>query len=269
VIVWIVWSLVGVVVAVGAALAVAWSLRDRSIPQPVPTPKMAHVTPLALTPQQIARFPRLPPVVHHLHAINPGDGWPPKLARAKSPRTVTPLPPLTVLDSRREDRLRRHALQDPRIKALLGGRWEYLGCHQTEQRNYRHDGALHARLSFYNYTARHAIDVELVDDEIVEVRRLDGYMPPEGPIEIRQAIAMARADGRLNGKVEALDSHAILQSPTEPAHPLGGRRILWVVFSEPDDPRREMPARFAALVDLTEQKVVWAGEAPCRRDGER
>lgn len=266
---WIVWSLMGVVVAVGAALAVAWILRNRSIPQPTPTPRMAHVTPLALTPQQIAQFPRLPPVVHHLYAIKPEDGWPPKLARAKAPRTLTPLRPLAVLDRTREDRLRRCALQDPRIQALLGGRWEYLGCHQTEQRNYRHDGALHARLSFYNYTARHAIDVDMVNDEIVEVRRLTDYMPPEGPIEIRQAIAMARADGRLKGKVEALDSHAILHSPTDPAHPLGGRRILWVVFSEPDDPRRELPARFTALVDLTEQKVVWAGEAPCRRDDRR
>lgn len=263
---WIVWSLVGVAVAVGAVIAVACLLRNRSIPQPSPTPKVAHVAPLALTPQQIAQFPRLPPVVHNLYAINPEDGWPPKLARAMAPRTLTPLRPLTVLDSRREDRLRHHALQDPRIKALLGGRWEYLGCHQTEQRNYRHDGPLHARLSFYNYTARHAIDVEMVNDDIVEVRRLDDYMPPEGPVEIKQAIAMARADGRLKGKVEALDSHAILQSPADPAHPLGGRRILCVVFSEPDDPRREMPARFTALVDLTEQKVVWAGEAPCQRD---
>lgn len=261
---WIVWSLVGVVAAVGVVIAVARILRNRSTPPLDPTPKVAHVTPLALTPQQIAQFPRLPPVVHHLYAIKPEDGWPPKLARAMAPRTLTPLRPPAVLDRRREARLRHLALQDPRVKALLGGRWEYLGAHQTEQRNYRHDGALHVRLSFYNYTARHAIDVQVVNDDIVEARRLDDYMPPEAPSEIRQAIAMARADARLKGKVEALDSHAILQSPVDPAHPLRGRRILWVVFSEPDDPRREMPARFTALVDLTEQNVVSAGEAPCR-----
>lgn len=254
-----VWSLVGIA-TVGVITAVA---RIRRKPLD-PTPRVAHVTPLALTPQQIAQFPRLPAVVHHLHAINPEDGWPPKLARAMAQRTLTPLRPLSVLDRSREDRLRRRALHDPRIQALLGGRWEYLGCHQTEQRNYRHDGALHARLSFYNYTARHAIDVDMVNDDIVEVLRRDDYMPPEGPSETKQAIAMARADARLRGKVEALDSHAILHSPAAPAHPLRGRRILWVVFSEPDDPRREMPARFTALVDLTEQVVVWAGEAPCR-----
>ena len=64
---------------------------------------MAHVTPLALTPQQIAQFPRLPAVVHHLHAINPEDGWPPKLARAMAQRALTPLRPLTVLDRSHED----------------------------------------------------------------------------------------------------------------------------------------------------------------------
>jgi hypothetical protein len=263
-----VWSVVSIV-AIGVAIAVARIRRRWAIPPLDPSPRVAHVTPLALTPQQIAQFPRLPPVVHHLYAISPEDGWPPKLARAAAPRTLTPLRPLSVLDRSREDRLRRRAQHDPRIQALLGGRWEYLGCHQTEQRNYRHDGALHARLSFYNYTARHAIDVDMVNDDIVGVVRRDDYMPPEGPGEMRQAIAMARADARLRGKVEELDSHAILQSPVDPAHPLQGRRILWVVFSEPDDPRREMPARFTALVDLTEQEVVWAGEAPCRRDDRR
>lgn len=263
-----VWSVVGIV-TVGVGIVVARIRRRSSTPPLDLTPRMAHVTPLALTPQQIAQFPRLPAVVHHLHAIKPEDGWPPRLARAQAPRTLTPLRPLTVLDRSREHRLRRRALHDPRIQALLGGRWDYLGCHQTEQRNYRHDGALHARLSFYNYTARHAIDVDMVNDDIVEVFRRDDYMPPEGPGEMKQAIAMARADARLSGKVEALDAHAILQSPADPAHPLRGRRILWVVFSEPDDPRREMPARFTALVDLTEQEVLWAGEAPCRRDGKR
>lgn len=263
-IVWLVWNLVGIV-AVGVVIAVA---RIRRRPSG-PGPRVAHVTPLALTPQQIAQFPRFPPVVHHLYAINPEDGWPPKLARAMAPRTLTPLRPLTVLDHGREHRLRRQALHDPRIQALLGGRWDYLGCHQTEQRNYRNDGALHARLSFYNYTARQAIDVELVNDDIVEIVRRDDYMPPEGPGEMTQAIAMARADARLRGKVEVLDAHAILQSPADPAHPLCGRRTLWVVFSEPDDPRREMPARFTALVDLTGQQVVWAGAAPCRRDDQR
>ncbi len=262
---WIVWSLVGVVTAVGVVIAVVWILGHRLIPPRDSTLKVAHVTPLALTPQQIAQFPRLPPVVHHLHAINREAGWPPKPARAMASRTLTPLRPATVFDHRREARLRHLALQDPRVHALLGGRWEYLGGHHTEQRNYRRDGALHVRLSFYNYTARHAIDVHVVNDDIVEVRRLDDYMPPEAPSEIRQAIAMARADARLKGKVEALDSHAILQSPVDPAHPLRGRRILWVVFSDPDDPRREMPARFTALVDLTGQNIVSAGEAPCRR----
>jgi hypothetical protein len=257
---WMVWSVVSIVMA-GVAIVVA---RLRRKPLQV-APRMAHVTPLGLTPEQVAQFPRLPPVVHHLHAINPEDGWPPKLARATAPRILTALRPLTVLDRRREGRLRRRALHDPRIQVLLGGRWDYLGCHQTEQRNYRHDGAVHARLSFYNYTKRYAIDVDMVNDDIVGVVRRDDYMPPEGPGEMNQAIAMARADARLRGKVEALDSHAILQSPADPAHPLRGRRILWVVFSEPDDPRREMPARFTALVDLTGQLVVWAGEAPCRK----
>jgi hypothetical protein len=263
--VWMVWSLVGFVVT-GVAIAVARLRRRWSTPPLDPTPRVAHVTPLALTPQQIAQFPRLPAVVHQLYAINPEDGWPPRPARALAPRTLTSLRPPTVLDRSREHRLRRRALHDPRVQSLLGGRWDYLGCHQTEQRNYRHDGALRARLSFYNYTARHAIDVDMVNDDIVEVVRRDDYMPPEGPGETKQAIAMARADARLRGKVEALDSHAILQSPADPAHPLRGRRILWVVFSEPDDPRRELPARFTALVDLTEQEVLWAGEAPCRRD---
>src|ERR1044071_1551680 len=125
--VWMVWSLVGVLVA-GVAVAVARLRRRASIPPLDPTPRVAHVTPLALTPQQIAQFPRFPPVVHQLYAIDPEDGWPPKLARAVASRTLTPLRPLTVLDRSRESRLRRRALHDPRIPALLGGRSEDLGC---------------------------------------------------------------------------------------------------------------------------------------------
>jgi hypothetical protein len=40
------------------------------------------VTPLGLTPAQIAKFPAFPKIAHKLLEIDPDDGWPPKLSAA-------------------------------------------------------------------------------------------------------------------------------------------------------------------------------------------
>jgi hypothetical protein len=260
----VLWILGGLVVALGLFVLIARLVRVVTSPSPNPAPKLAHVTPLDLTPAQIAKFPAFPKIAHKLLEIDPDDGWPPKLSAAIDPKPVAPHPPLTQLDSQREDRLRHTALRDPRVREHLHGRWELFGVHHIEQRNYRHGGPLHTRLSFYSYTARHAIDVTMHDDEIVAVEKRAGYLQPESPGEIKQAIAMASADERICDGIKGLDAHAILQSPADPKHSLSGHRTLWVVFSEPDVPTTEMAAKFTALVDLSEQKVVWAGPAPCK-----
>jgi hypothetical protein len=262
----ILWIVGGAVGAVALFVIVARILRLRSIPKPNPQPKVAQVIPLALAPEEVARFPVLPPVVHHLYDIDPDEGWPPKVSSAVAVQTLAPAHPAgNLLDGQREDRLRQRVMGDPRLAAHQGGRWAYFGTHHVEQRNYSPGGPLHTRHSFYNYDGRYAVDVLMKDDEIVAVDKRGGHLPPESPGEVNQAIALARGDARLKGQVEQLESHAILQSPADSGHPLFKHRSLWVVFSAPDDPTREMPALFTALVDLTEQRVVWAGAAPCAK----
>jgi hypothetical protein len=78
-----------------------------------------------------------------------------------------------------------------------------------------------------------------------------------------QAIAIARAHPEVGRQVGELDAHAILSIPADLAGPNYGHRCLLVMFTEPDDPHRELPVLFSAVVDLCEQRVLAFGPCPC------
>jgi hypothetical protein len=194
---------------------------------------------------------------------NDAAGWPPKVkaikdvAQVAAQRWQTPFPP----------RLQRQyvdaALRHPETKALLGGRFELLGCHLVSHKHRKGPGH-RVRVCFANYTEKHLVEVHLRELEVESVAERPIHAHPEAPVEMAQAIALARAE--LGAEVAGLDAHAILQMPS-PESPYRDHRCLLVTFTDENDPHLERQALFAAVVDLNLQKVLKAGRCPCSGDG--
>jgi hypothetical protein len=98
---------------------------------------------------------------------------------------------------------------------------------------------------------------------VFSTARLEGYLPPEGPQDVQRGIELARADSRLTGKVQSLEGHGLLMHPdrgffkNDPGY---GHRIIWITFSQGQDG----DPKYWAVVDLTEDTVLDAGEEPPR-----
>jgi hypothetical protein len=204
---------------------------------------------------------RMPSESLSLDAIALNAGWPPRVEGIEAVTRIDPDSPARPFTVALEEALLRTALSHADVQALLKGRWEHLGTYLSSPRNYsdcRHD----ARLYFHNYTAGYGVEVTMSDCEILSISKQDPYRHPESAIEERQAIALAREDSRLKGRLTGLDGTAILQIPPDD-DPTFGHRLLWVMFTEPDNPTLESRTMFTAMVDLDQQRVIDAGKAPC------
>jgi hypothetical protein len=149
---------------------------------------------------------------------------------------------------------------------LLEGRCELLGCHLL---NPKYDPAhSHSvRVCFANYTRNHLIEVLMRDGQVERVGKQPSHAHPEAPIEMAQAIAIARDDAKLSGVVQKLHAHAILQTP-DPSSPYKDDRCLLVMFTDAEHAHLEREVLYSALVDLNLQKVINSGQAPCSAKGE-
>jgi len=156
------------------------------------------------------------------------------------------------------------ALRHPDVKALLHGRSEPLGCHLVSHKH-RIGRAHCVRVCFANYTERHLVEVYLRELKVESVAERPSHAHPEAPIEMAQAIALARKHPDLSTQVAALDAHAILQVPAADS-PYEDHRCLLVTFTDENDPHVEREALFVAVVDLNLQKVLKAGRCPCSGD---
>lgn len=164
--------------------------------------------------------------------------------------------------------LRKAAESDRRVTALLGSRWAFIdadripsegklsfGCcrHTTSQ----------TRLVYYSYSQNVAVEVHMKETNVLTVSRLEGYQPPEGEQDVQRGIELAKADHRLVGKVEQLQGHGLLMQPdrgffrNDPGY---AHRTIWITFSE----GRDGDPKYWAVVDLTEDKVLEAGQEPPR-----
>ena len=98
---------------------------------------------------------------------------------------------------------------------------------------------------------------------MLRVAHLEGYQPPEGQQDVQRGIGLAKADPRLAGKVEQLQGHGLLMQPArgffrnEPGY---AHRTIWITFSKGEDG----DPKCRAVVDLTDEKVLEAGEEPPR-----
>lgn len=164
--------------------------------------------------------------------------------------------------------LRKSAESDRQVMPLLGSRWAFIDADRLPPEGKISFGCCRlttnlVRLVYYSYSQNVAIEVRMKESDVLSVARLEGYQPPEGQQDIQRGIELAKADSRLAGKVEQLQGHGLLMQPdrgffrNDPGY---AHRTIWITFSKGQDG----DPKYWAVVDLTEDKVLEAGEEPPR-----
>lgn len=155
------------------------------------------------------------------------------------------------------------ATAHPAVTPFLQGRWSVLGADQVWTRPSGASVAQKVRVHVFDYTENRLIDVCVENDQVVSVDERGVHEYPESPQEMGTAIELARWHPDLRDKVRDLVGHAILRVPSDPRDPSVARRCMWVMFTERDDPMRQLPTQYTALVDLGAMEVIMAGPTPC------
>lgn len=157
---------------------------------------------------------------------------------------------------------------DRGVMAQLGSRWVFIDADRMPPEDKLTFGCCRrttgvARLVYYSYSQNVAVDVRVKEAGVLSVSRRDGYQPPEGQADVQRGIELAKADPRLAGKVDQLQGHGLLMQPDQGFFrndPGYGHRTIWITFSQGQDG----DPKYWAVVDLTEDKVLEAGEEPPR-----
>ena len=235
--------------------------RDRAMESGVTDPVTEKFLPL---PQKVPKVPKLV-------FTGPKEGWPPRPQEQLDVREVHVQEIPGSLTDDLEDQIRMVATQNERVQALLGDRFAYINTdslqHLSKGQHFSSSRPLATRVTFFSYTNNVAVEVLMQGLNMESVTRHQGYQPPEGDDEIKEAIALARADSRLQDKVQELHADAILLPATgeQPGH---NHRLLWVTFSDPEESYEEKVTLFSASVDLTDQKVLVVRPEPGLNENE-
>lgn len=206
------------------------------------------------------QLPEEPPKEGVLEFTGPEEGWPP---RPKDVTNVKEVPweeiPGSLTDSL-EAEIRQAALQDTRVRELLGDRFAYISIYEIElDKESERDPSkpLATKLTFFSHTNNVAVEVRIQGLKVDAVTTNERYQPPEGDDEIKEAIELAQNDSRLREEIKGLKANAILAFIAE-NQPGFGHRVLHVSFLQEEE---DFP-RFFAMVDLNDQKVLSAGPVP-------
>lgn len=223
------------------------------------------------TPVVKKPLPGNPPAPHRLEFADVNDVGhvkPQAAAAATTAASVKRTAGPVVFTAEQIGRLRQAAEANPRVGAMLGERWAFIEADRLFAEGKASFGCCrnafeHARLLYFSYSRNTAVEVQMKDMTVTAVSRREGYIPPEGEQDVRHAADLARADDRLSGKVSGLEGHGIMMEPRRGViwnDPGYGHRVMWVTFSQglDGDPK------FWAVVDLTDEKVLDAGEEPPR-----
>ena len=193
----------------------------------------------------------------------------PKMAGTTVEGVLARLPNAAAVLTQDEVNALRHAAEsDPRVAALLGSRRGFVDAERLPPEGKMSFGCCRntarlTRLLYYSYSNNVAVEARMKDTKVFSTARLEGYLPPEGPDDVRRGIELARADPRLAGKVQQLEGHGLLMQPdrgffrNDPGYE---HRVIWITFSQGQDG----DPKYWAVVDLTEDKVLEAGAEPPR-----
>jgi hypothetical protein len=192
----------------------------------------------------------------------------PKTVAAASAAAVKRTPTPTAFSTEQVAAQRKAAETNPHVITMLGERWAFIEADRLSTEGKASFGCCAApfrqsKLMYYSYSQNVAVEVQMKETTVIAVSRREGYIPPEGDQDVQRAVDLARADGRLSGKVTGLEGRGLMMEPdrgiiwNDPGY---GHRVIWVTFSQGQDG----DPRFWAVVDLTAEKVLDAGEEPRR-----
>ena len=203
------------------------------------------------------QLPAKPPEVVKQEFTGPQEGFPPKVKGRTNVAASSAQESNVRLTDALAVQTRDAALQDQRVRELLGSRFAYIDTDEidTEKgQTANPNGPLATLVTFFSYEKNVAVLVRMSGLKVESATRKDGYQPPEGREEIIEAIALAGRDSNLRDRLQGLTGHAIL-THTQAGRSGYGHRILRVTFRNGDE---DVP-RYFANVDLTDQKVLSAG----------
>lgn len=146
---------------------------------------------------------------------------------------------------------------------FLQGRWSVLGVDQVWTRPSGSSLGQTVQVHVFDYTANRMIDVRVENDRVTSVDERGIHEYPESPHEMAVAIELARLHPDLRDEVRDLVGHAILRVSSDLRDPSVVRRCMWVMFTDRDNPMRQLPTRYTALVDLGSMEVIACGPTPC------
>jgi hypothetical protein len=198
-----------------------------------------------------------------INQIDIAAGWPPRIQGGTDVRASEVFSSRSHFTVRDQRASLQAALDHPEVDHLLEGRWEVLGCHLVHERATRRQLRHRVRVCLFNYTDNQLIEVYVENGVACRVRLGEAHQHPESPIEMAQAIALARGVPEIEEATRSLSAHAILQIPPRNHGPSNGHRCMLVMFTEVDDPHLERPVLYSAMVDLRLQRVLYAGAAKC------
>ncbi len=213
---------------------------------------------LACKPKsQQVTLPEKPPQVVRQEFTEKQEGFPPKVKGRTNVSAVAVQELSTSLTDSLAVQTRDAALQDTRVRDLLGARFAYITVDEIEPEKGQTVNAGAApitRVTFFSYANNAAVYARMNGLKVESVTKAEGFQPPEGREEINTAIALASRDDNLRSKLQGLTGHAIL-SYTPEGQAGYGHRVLRVTFRQGDE---DVP-RYFSMVDLTDQKVLSAG----------
>jgi hypothetical protein len=199
----------------------------------------------------------LGPAPLRLDFTGPREGFPPRPRDMRDVREVPWQPIRGRLTDELAARLRQTALQDAGVQEQLGRRFAYIGTEEAEPPKGREldDAGRRATVTFYSYTHRTTVEVDLQRDKVVKVEPRPRYQPQAGAEEIEAAVRLAREDTRIRSEVQGLAGDAIVMAAPPDTPQASEHRLLYVTFgkAEADEPE------YFAVVDLTAERVWVAG----------
>jgi hypothetical protein len=205
-----------------------------------------------------------PPTLHKLEFTGPEEPWPPlPKGRTNVKEVISTEIPGSLTDAL-EERIRSAAVQSANVRQLLGSRFVYIGMDEIEPDKGKPrapSDPLTTMVTFFSYSNNTAVDVQMKGESVQLANARKDYIPAEGAEELRDAIALARADARLGNKLVGLkDVNGILVEV--PKGSVGyGNRVIEVFFGNVD---QDLPS-YHALVDLTRRTVLVAEPLLSRR----
>lgn len=194
----------------------------------------------------------------HLEFTGPDKGWPPQVVGAEKIEILPYELLKTSITPAFSQRLGEIALSSDIVRKALGERFAFIEAILPE---YDKEARLQileqstVKAMFYSYSRNVAIQATVRSGEVLEVRDLEGYQPPESPEEIDQAIKLAVEHPVIKELATKYEARGLLTENGEGERG-AGHRLIYVSFMRPGSADSE----YFALVDLTDNVVLDAGQ---------